>query len=104
MSLQADASWTSLTPHRTGRSPTRQATASVFARGQTAPRRNHRTAPLDFGQQLQAVHAGHVDVGEHGEQFGLDFTGEAVQSLLPRGGIMEDIHALTGLATKTLTK
>src|SRR5215831_13532806 len=52
----------------------------------------------------RSVHAGHVDVGENREQPRLDFTREPIQRFIPRRGIMQDIRALTDLATKPLPK
>jgi hypothetical protein len=39
---------------------------------------------LDLGQQLQAVHAQHVDVGENRDKRGLDLLGEPIQRLRAR--------------------
>ena len=35
--------------------------------------RQIRMALFDFGQQFQAIHAGHVYVGKDGQQLGFDF-------------------------------
>src|SRR5215472_12904070 len=59
---------------------------------------------LDLAEQLQPVHAGHVDVGEDRDQRGLDFTCEPIQRLCPGGGVMQHIRPLAGLTAKPLPK
>jgi class 3 adenylate cyclase len=43
---------------------------------------------LDLAEQLQPVHAGHVDVGEDRDQCRRDFTGEPMQRFCPRSRVM----------------
>jgi hypothetical protein len=57
---------------------------------------------LDLTEQLQPVHAGHVDVGEDRDQRRLDFAREPIQRFRPRSRIMQDIDALAGLTAKPL--
>src|SRR5438270_5728722 len=82
----------------------RTATALVITIGSYHHYRQIGTALFDLRQQLQPVHARHVDVRKDGDQFGLDFSGEAFQSFVTRGGVMQDIGALTGLTAEALPK
>src|SRR5262245_6818068 len=59
---------------------------------------------LDLAEQLPSGHAGHVDVGESRDRPRLDFTRDPIQRFIPRRGIVQDIRALAGLATKPLPK
>ena len=55
---------------------------------------------LDLAEQLQPVHARHVDVGEDRDEGRLDFTREPVQRLRTGSSVMQHIRALAGLTPK----
>src|SRR5271169_5331293 len=59
---------------------------------------------FDLAQQLQAVHARHVDVRQDDCHARLDPASQQSQRLLARGGEMDYVSALAGLAAKALAE
>src|SRR5688572_4317497 len=63
-----------------------------------------RPSPLDLVQQLQAVHPGHVDVGQDQDQFGTNPVSELLQRAFARFCEMQRIIPVARLTTEALTK
>ena len=57
---------------------------------------------LDLAKQIEPVHPWHVDVGQHRQQFGLDFLIEELEGLIARLGDVQHIGAWPRLAPEAL--
>src|SRR6185437_6721430 len=76
----------------------------VVAIGRDHHHRQLRPALLHLPQQGQPVHAGHIDVGQNHQKFGLDRPLEAIERLFAGAGEMQHISSIARLAAKTLAE